>query len=140
MTIDTDNSEAISLLELKRYLRIGDNSLEDAEINYLFNSIDIDKSGEVDFEEFGELILRHQRLTANYEEFVNYFIPIDNNEDGLIDSSEMNLVLQSVGERPLSHREMNFLKLRTVNDSLTWHQFIDLLLVILDCFPIRGIS
>ncbi|MEO1377968.1 MAG: urea transporter [Cyanobacteria bacterium J06635_10] len=48
--IDTDNSEEISLSELKTYLRIADDSLSDAEINYLFDSIDIDKSGKIDFE------------------------------------------------------------------------------------------
>ena len=56
--IHTDGSEEISRSELKTYLRIADRSLSDAEINYLFESIDIDKSGKIDFEEFGELILR----------------------------------------------------------------------------------
>ncbi len=129
-TIDTDNSKEISLSELKTHLRIADDNLSDTEINYLFDSIDIDKSGEINLEEFGELILRHQRLTANYNEFVTYFIPIDDNEDGLIQPEEMNLVLRSVGEPPLSNQEINFLKQRTGSNSLTWHQFIDLLLVV----------
>ncbi|NET72861.1 MAG: hypothetical protein F6K62_18595 [Sphaerospermopsis sp. SIO1G2] len=128
--IDTDNSGAISISELRTYLIIAHNTLSEAEINNLFSSIDLDSSGEIDFEEFGELILRHQRLTANYDEFISYFIPIDENEDGLINSEEMNRVLQSVGELPLSQQQINFFKQRTGSDSLTWNQFIDLLLII----------
>ncbi len=128
--IDSDRNEKISLSELKTYLRLAHDTLLDTEINDLFNSIDLDNSGKIDFEEFGELILRHQRLTTNYNELVTYFIPIDDNEDGLIDSAEMNRVLQSVGEPPLFPQEIKFLKHKTGYESLTWHQFIDLLLVI----------
>ncbi|MEO1377969.1 MAG: EF-hand domain-containing protein [Cyanobacteria bacterium J06635_10] len=61
---------------------------------------------------------------------MTYFIPIDNNEDGLIDREEISLVLQSVGEPPLSDTEINFLKQITGNNSFTWNQFINLLLVV----------
>ncbi len=97
--------------------------------NYLFKSMDRDGSGTIDFEEFGELMLRHQSLMARYEEFTTYFLPIDANKDNEIDIKEMNRAMNSANEPPLTREEINFLQQRTNNLSFTWNKFIELLLL-----------
>ena len=52
--------------------------------------MDRDGSGAIDFEEFGELMLRPQRLMSRYTEFFTYFLPIDVDADDIISMQEMN--------------------------------------------------
>jgi len=84
--------------------------LSEGELTYLFNCMDRDGSGAIDFEEFGELMLRHQRLMSRYTEFVTYFLPIDVHADDTISMQEMNTALRSLREPPLSEEEITFYK------------------------------
>ncbi|MEB3338158.1 MAG: urea transporter [Leptolyngbyaceae bacterium] len=127
--IDTNFSETISVEELADHLRHLKRPLSEEELVYLFKSLDIDQNGEIDFAEFGELMLRQQRLMANYPEFVTYFLPIDANEDDAISIDEMNVAIASVGELPLSKDEISFLQIRMGNQPLSWNRFIEMLLV-----------
>jgi Ca2+-binding EF-hand superfamily protein len=68
--------------------------------------MDRDGSGAIDFEEFGELMLRHQRLMSRYTKFVNYFLIIDVDRDDIISIKEMNTALASLREPPLSDEEI----------------------------------
>jgi hypothetical protein len=79
-------------------------------------------------EEFGELMLRHQRLMSRYTEFVTYFLPIDVDADDTISMHEMNTALRSLREPPLSDDEITFLQEQTASQSLTWNRFIEVLL------------
>jgi Ca2+-binding EF-hand superfamily protein len=87
------------------------------------------RSGAIDFEEFGELMLRHQRLMSRYTEFVTYFLPIDADGDDTISMKEMNTVLASLREPPLSEDEITFLQKQTGGQALTWNRFIEVLLL-----------
>ncbi|NES65795.1 MAG: urea transporter [Okeania sp. SIO2D1] len=128
--IDRDRSGSLSLEELSHHLQQAGHPLKEEELNFLFSSMDVDNSGEIDFEEFGELLLRHRRLMSRLDEFATYFIPIDKNCNGVLEVEEMNVVLASVDEPPLSEDEVTFLQRRTGGKDLTWETFLELLLVI----------
>ncbi|NEP01355.1 MAG: urea transporter [Symploca sp. SIO2E9] len=128
--IDQDDSGTLSLQELRYHFQQAKHPLSDDELNFAFASMDFDNSGEIDFEEFGELLLRHRRLMSRLDQFSNYFIPIDANEDGILTPQEMNVVLASVDEPPLSQDELAFLRQKIGGKDLTWEGFLELLLVI----------
>jgi len=128
--IDQDQSGSLSLQELRYHFEQAGHPLSEEELNFAFSSMDFDNSGEIDFEEFGELLLRHRRLMSRLDEFSTYFIPIDTDGNGVLDPEEMNVVLTSVNEPPLSQEEVSFLQQRIGNKDLTWERFIELLLVI----------
>lgn len=127
--IDEDGSGSLSTEELAMHLGQSGQTLSETELSYLMDCMDIDNSGTVDFEEFGELMLRHRRLMANYTEFVTYFLPIDADDDDAISLTEMNVAMASVGKPPLSTPEADFIKSQTGHRVLTWNRFIELLLV-----------
>jgi Ca2+-binding EF-hand superfamily protein len=94
--IDRDRSGFLSTQELATHLHQAGKVLSEGELTYLFNCMDRDGSGAIDFEEFGELMLRHQRLMSRYTEFVTYFLPIDVDVDDIISMQEMNTALRSL--------------------------------------------
>ncbi len=127
--VDTDRNGELSTQELTSYLVGAEQITSDDELMYLFNCMDRDNSGTIDFEEFGELILRHQRLMIEYDAFTTYFVPIDADENDLISVEEMNVAMTSVSESPLTREEIDLLQQRTNSNSFTWNQFIELLLL-----------
>lgn len=127
--IDTDRSQELSTSELASYLRQSEGITSEDELDYLFTCMDRDRNGKIDFEEFGELMLRHRRLMAKYDAFMTYFLPVDANKDDLISINEMNNAMNSVGETKLTQSEIDFLQHRSNSQSFTWNQFIELLLL-----------
>ncbi|MEH1837980.1 MAG: EF-hand domain-containing protein [Nostoc sp.] len=127
--IDQDQSGHLCIEELTNHLNQAGKGLSDNEIALLFTSMDSDRSNTIDFEEFGELMLRHRQLMAEYNDFLTYFLPIDADEDNLISLDEMNIAMASVGESPLTKDEIMFLCDRK-GQLLTWNQFIEAILVI----------
>lgn len=127
--IDTNGSKTLSVQELTHHLRQVDHTCSDEELTYLFKSLDVDGSGEIDFEEFGEILLRQRRFMTNFHEFITYFLPLDADGDNAIGLDEMNIALKSVGEAPLKTNEIDFLQYRTGQRPMTWNQFIEVLLV-----------
>ena len=128
-SIDTDQSGTLSTQELASHLHRANQVSSDEELAYLFSCLDVDGNGSIDLEEFGELMLRHRRLMANYDAFVTYFLPIDANGDDAISLDEMNVAMTSVGERPLSGIESGYLKRQVGDKPMTWNRFIEMLLV-----------
>lgn len=128
--IDQDRSGQLSLEEFSYHLQQSGKALSSSEVALLFKSLDRDNSHTIDFAEFGELMLRHRQLMAEYDDFVTYFLPIDANEDDDISLREMNVAMASVSERPLSAKDIEFLQDRIDGQPLTWNRFIELLLVI----------
>ncbi|WP_445243825.1 urea transporter [Microcoleus sp. MON1_C5] len=127
--IDRDRSGFLSTQELATHLHQAGKVLSEGELTYLFKCMDKDGSGAIDFEEFGELMLRHQRLMSRYTEFVTYFLPIDVDADDAISMKEMNTALASLREPPLSKDEITFLQEHTGGQPLTWNRFIEVLLL-----------
>ena len=127
--IDTNRNGEISVGELVMHLRQAGLSKFEGDLAYMFKCMDVDSSGSIDFEEFGELMLRHRSLMAKYTEFVTYFVPIDANQDDAISIDEIKIVMSSVGEASLSANEVAFLQARTSGQPMTWNHFIEALLV-----------
>ena len=127
--IDTSRNGTLSTQELAVHLRQAGKVSSEGELAYLFTCMDVDGSGEIDFEEFGELMLRHRRLMSRYAEFVTYFLPIDADQDDSISIKEMNIAMASVSEPPLTADEIAFLEARAGRQPLTWNRFIEVLLV-----------
>ncbi len=58
---DSDGSGSISRIEMKKLLkRLGQN-LSDAELDAMMDEVDTDGNGEIDFEEFKSMMVRHPR-------------------------------------------------------------------------------
>ena len=127
--IDTNRNGEISPGELAMHLRQAGVGQFEGDLAYLFKCMDVDGSGSIDFEEFGELMLRHRSLISKYTEFVTYFLPIDANQDDSISIDEIKVVMSSVDEASLSVDEVAFLQMRTSGQPMTWNQFIEVLLV-----------
>ena len=128
--IDRDRSGKLSLAELSQHFAQTGYALKPDELNLVFSSIDADHSGEIEFAEFGELLLRHRRLISRLQEFYTYFLPIDANGDGVLTPPEMNVVLASVDEPPLTETEISFMRQRIGGKDFTWERFLELVLVI----------
>ena len=112
-----------------RVIQNENHALADSKHYPHFKYMDSDNSGTIDFEEFGELMLRHRRLMANYREFTTYFLPIDANGDDAISLEEMNVAMASVGEAKLSERESAYIDRQMQGHPLTWNRFVEMLLV-----------
>lgn len=128
--IDRDRSGKLSLAELSWHFQHTGHPLKPDELDLAFASLDSDHSGEIEFAEFGELLLRHRRLVSRLDEFYTYFLPIDANGDGVLAPQEMNVVLASVDEPPLTLDEISFLRQRLGDKDFTWERFLELVLVI----------
>ncbi|MBI4783275.1 MAG: urea transporter [Oscillatoriophycideae cyanobacterium NC_groundwater_1537_Pr4_S-0.65um_50_18] len=128
--IDRDGNGKLSLTELSQHFQQAGYLLKPDELNLAFISMDADRSGEIEFAEFGELLLRHRRLISHLQEFYTYFLPIDANGDGVLAPQEMNVVLASVDEPPLTQAEISFLRQRIGGKDFTWERFLELVLVI----------
>lgn len=127
--IDTDRSGELSTRKLANYLHQANRATSEDELIYLFNCIDKNNSGTFNFQDFGELILRHQRLMTEHDAFMTYFVPIYADKNDLLSIKEMNLAMKSVSEPALTRKEIDFLQQRTTHQSFTWNQFIELLLL-----------
>lgn len=125
--MDHDGSGELSATEVAAHLAGAGISGE--ELKYLFDCLDVDGNGSISFEELGELLLRHRRLMARYDEFVTYLRPIDADGDDVISINELNAAMRSVGEPALSSAEVSVLRRRIGERPLTWSRFIEALLL-----------
>jgi urea transporter len=99
-----------------------------ARLEELWQRLDLDADGQVDGEEFGELMLRLQRLHEGHGRLLTYLGPVDADGNEQLDPSELNRLLGSVGQQPLDPQERRQLFGGT-GGCLSWDRFIDLLLL-----------
>jgi solute carrier family 14 (urea transporter) len=126
--IDQDHDGALTTAEVMTHLAPA--GVSAGEVAYLFERLDADGSGRISCEELGELVLRHRRLMARYDELFTYFLPIDVDRDDVLGPREMNTAMASVGEPPLTADELAVLARRTGGQPLTWNRFVELVLLI----------
>jgi hypothetical protein len=131
--LDQDGNSDISAAELLDGLGIdpqqdGEGGVLAVQLAGVLQVMDLDGDGRVDAEEFGELMLRLQRLHLGEARLLNYLLPVDANGDDRLDPAELRRLLASVGVRPLNTEEESFLFSRSP-DGLSWLQFVDHLLL-----------
>ena len=59
---DADGSGSISKSEMKKLMKKLGQTLSDAELDAMMDEVDTDKNGEIDFEEFKNMMVRNPRL------------------------------------------------------------------------------
>jgi Ca2+-binding EF-hand superfamily protein len=131
--LDQDGSGTISAAELLEGLRL--NPLSGAapgalvaQLNQVLQAMDLDGNGLVDAEEFGELMLRLQRLRLGEGRLLSYLMPVDVDGNDRLDPGELRRLLRSVGEPPLNADEEVAVFGRSCQ-GLSWRQFVDRLLL-----------
>jgi calmodulin len=96
---DNDNDGTISTNELGRVLKQLGQNLSDQELKDLIEEVDMDKNGEVDFQEFVTLMAKRLHESETEEEVMNSFKAIDTDCNGLISRAELKEFLQKHGEK-----------------------------------------
>ena len=91
-------------------------------------SMDLKGDGRIDSTEFSQLIQRLQRLREGEERLLLYLMPVDSNGNDRLDQDELGLLLQSIGQAPLTSKEQA-LVFANKQQSLSWHDFVDRLLL-----------
>ncbi|KAK8966548.1 Calcium-dependent protein kinase 6 [Platanthera guangdongensis] len=88
MTMDTDNSGAITFDELKAGLRRYGSTLKDTEIRDLMDAADVDNSGTIDYGEFIAATVHHNKLERE-EHLAAAFSYFDKDRSGYITVDEL---------------------------------------------------
>ncbi len=101
---DTDNSGAISAIELGEVLKSLGQSLSETALRDLIKEVDIDRSGSIEFEEFKTLMIAKQGDQRSRLELA--FSIFDKDHSGHITAHEMQSVMSQFG---LTDAELNAL-------------------------------
>ncbi|MGC5198175.1 EF-hand domain-containing protein, partial [Aphanothece microscopica] len=134
--LDRDGSGSLSVAELATGLmRRQGGSLADGasrqrflQLETILRRMDLDGDGQVDPEEFGELMLRLRRLHAGRAELLTYLQPVDADGNAELDPAELDRLLVSVGLPPLRDEESRQV-FGSPGRGLSWGSFLDLLLL-----------
>ncbi|XP_026462891.1 calmodulin-like [Ctenocephalides felis] len=89
----------VSTKDLQLVLRsLGYNSSE-LEIDDIVAKIDVENTGKLDFTQFLHALSRKVKSLQNEEEIKKAFKVFDQNDDGMITSSELRIVMNRLGEK-----------------------------------------
>ncbi|XP_063710823.1 uncharacterized protein LOC134839257 [Symsagittifera roscoffensis] len=103
-SVDDDRSGSISADELYKLFNNFRVDIDEDETEELLQNLDMDGNGEIDFDEFVEIMMsamedEDEMIEASFKEF-----DVDN--DGFIQVNELRYVLQYLGENGISERDM----------------------------------
>jgi len=95
---DRDKDGKITPKELGSVMvNLGQNPSE-SDITNMINEVDLDSDGTIDFKEFLGLMVRKMKDTDMEEELIEAFKVFDRDGNGYISSTELKLVINSLGE------------------------------------------
>ena len=96
---DQDNSDSISLAELKSVLKALGKDMSDDNVREMMNSIDKDGSGEICFKEFLELMQTHmdQQEPDKKLQYEEAFLIFDRDENSMVSSQEIIACIKHIG-------------------------------------------
>jgi len=135
--LDRNHDGNLSLDELRDALLSGGTSKQshqrrtsslNDQLTATMASMDLNGDGRIDCSEFSQLIQRLQRLRQGEERLLLYLMPVDSNGNDRLDQDELDLLLQSIGQTPLTSKEQA-LVFANQQQSLSWHDFVDRLLL-----------
>ncbi|EDW34518.1 GL21536 [Drosophila persimilis] len=96
---DKDGTGSITTRELGILMRsLGQNPTE-AELQDLVNEVDIDGNGEIDFNEFCQMMNKQKRESDTEEEMREAFQIFDRDHDGFISPAELRFAMINLGEK-----------------------------------------
>ncbi|EDV94923.1 calmodulin-related protein 97A [Drosophila grimshawi] len=99
MLFDKNQSGRISTRELGNLMRsLGENPTE-VELRDMINEVDTSGDGEIDFQEFCQLMSRQSHENDTEEELREAFKIFDKDEDGFISPAELRFVMINIGEK-----------------------------------------
>eukprot|EP00178_Gracilaria_changii_P001768 TRINITY_DN12475_c0_g1_i1.p1 TRINITY_DN12475_c0_g1~~TRINITY_DN12475_c0_g1_i1.p1 ORF type:complete len:151 (+),score=49.16 TRINITY_DN12475_c0_g1_i1:60-512(+) len=103
---DRDGDGKITTKELGTVMRsLGLNPTE-SQLKEINHDIDTNKKGQIDFEEFKELMIKGKKeATISEEDIIDAFKVFDKNGNGTISAAELRHVMSNIGEK-LSDEEV----------------------------------
>jgi Ca2+-binding EF-hand superfamily protein len=134
--LDRDGDGSLNLAELRDALKSAsptngaglDPPSAGPQLAAALAAMDLDGDGRVDLAEFTELIHRLQLLREGEERLLLYLMPADADGDDQLDADELQQLLLSIGQQPLSAAEQG-LVFGPHASALTWRGFVDRLLL-----------
>lgn len=126
--LDSDQDGSVSLEEWMHALSDRGPHTSCARLREVMASMDLDGDGQVDRNEFSELMLRLRRLAAGRKRLFTYLQPVDRDSDDRLDPTEFDRLLRSVGQPPLQAEERRRLFANT-GGTLSWSTLLDRLLL-----------
>jgi urea transporter len=134
--LDRDGSGSISVAELATGLmqRHPEDRADAASrqrfllLGMILKRMDLDGDGQVDAEEFGELMLRLRCLQQGRARLLTYLQPVDADGNDELDPAELDRLLVSVGQPPLLEEEHQQI-FGPTGRGLSWASFLDQLLL-----------
>jgi calmodulin len=123
---DKNKDGVITTKELANIMRSLNQDPTEEELNEMIEEVDLDKNGEVDFEEFITLMNRRSRETDIEEDVLNAFKVFDKDGNGLISVTELRHIMMTLGDQ-LTEEEIDDMLKEADNDGdgyINYEEFI----------------
>ena len=103
---DSNKDGFVNSLELANILKSIDINVSDEEIKQILLELDLEKNGEINYEELLELVEKRQKETDPAEKVINAFKLFDKDGNGLINISELKHIISNFGNN-IQESEIN---------------------------------
>ena len=128
---DKNKDGVITTKELANIMRSLNQDPTEEELNEMIEEVDLDKNGEVDFEEFITLMNRRSKEIDIEEEVLNAFKIFDKEGNGLISITELRHIMMTLGDQ-LSEEEIDDMLKEADSDGdgyINYEEFIKNMLI-----------
>ena len=127
---DKNGDGKLSMQEVKEgYLEHYGKVMSDEEVEEMFNKVDTDKSGFIDYSEFVVAAMNENQLTSN-EKLQAAFKMFDKDNSGSISADEIREVLSFGGTNPLSKEAIDAI-IKQVDENgdgdISYEEFVDMM-------------
>jgi calmodulin len=128
---DKDADGNITLRELATTLSLLGINPSEEELMVMFNSVDVDKNGMIDYEEFKVLMKNHLRdePMAEEQELQETFKAFDRDGNGKIDAEELKQAMTVLGESITDGQVMEMIRAadKDGDGQINYEEFLDML-------------